>query len=114
MISVKRDDPDAKFEFMVPRRKPIRLENIPTDVCEGYTNEWRVSAALWDLYDTHNEGTDHVSLDFKTIWDALARHDGTKMNDVRDAFGRVASTQPVNYRPELASAFAQAGVLVSR
>jgi hypothetical protein len=114
VISLKRDDEDAKFEYMVPRRKPIRIENVPTDVCEGPSNEWRACAAMWDLYDTHNEGTDHVSLDFKTIWDALARHDGTKMNDIRDAFNRVATTQPATYRPELASAFAQAGILVSR
>jgi hypothetical protein len=114
VISLRRDDEDAKFEYMVPRRKPIRLENVPTDVCEGYTNEWRVSAALWDLYDTHNEGTDHVSLDFKTIWDALARHDGTKMNDVRDAYMRIVASQPAGDRPQLSLAFAQAGIFITR
>ncbi|MDB5097340.1 MAG: putative exported protein [Cyanobacteria bacterium RYN_339] len=114
VISLPRDDQDAKFEFMVPRRKPIRLENVPTDVCEGYTNEWRVCAAMWDVYDTHSDGSDHVAVDFKTIWDALAKHDGTKMNDVRDAFARVAGTQPAAGRPDLAAAFGQAGVSVTR
>jgi hypothetical protein len=114
VISVARDDADAKFEFMVPRRKPIRLENIPTDVCEGYTNEWRVSAALWDLYDTHEDGSDRVAVDFKTIWGALVKtHNSGRMNDVRDAFQRISAAVPADQRQSLAAAFAQAGVPVT-
>lgn len=65
-IFLERDDPDARFEFLVPRRAPIRLENVPADVCEGPTNEWRVAAAFWDMYDTHADGGDAMALD----WDA--------------------------------------------
>lgn len=114
VISVERHDPDAKFEYMVPRRKPIRLENVPADVCEGYTNEWRVSAALWDLYDTHDDGTDRVAVEFKTIWGALVKTSGgARMTDVRDAFKRIAAVTPASERQGLADAFAQAGVPIA-
>lgn len=109
VISLKRDDEDAKFEYMVPRRKPIRIENVPADVCEGPSNEWRACAALWDLYDTHNEGTDHVSLDFKTIWDALARHDGTKMNERRGGRLRPHRRHPAGELPAGAGQRLRAG-----
>jgi hypothetical protein len=61
-------DPDARFEFLVPRRAPIRLENVPEDVCRGETNEWRVAAGLWDLHDVHDDGGDAVSLGFAPLW----------------------------------------------
>ncbi|MFP5501741.1 MAG: hypothetical protein ACLGIN_04575, partial [Candidatus Sericytochromatia bacterium] len=111
VISIRRDDPDAKFEYMVPRRKPIRIENVPDDVCEGYTNEWRVSSALWDLYDTNEDGTDRVALSFKTIWGALVKTNGTpRMSDVRDGYRLIAGAVPAGDRPALAAAFAQSGV----
>lgn len=114
VISIERNDPDAKFEFMVPRRRPIRMENVPADVCEGHTNEWRVGAALWDVYDTHDDGTDRVAVEFKTIWGALVKtNGGARMTDVRDAFKRMAAVTPANERQGLADAFAQAGVPVS-
>lgn len=114
VISIRRDDPDAKFEFMVPRRKPIRIENVPADVCEGHTNEWRVSAALWDVYDTHDDGTDRTATEFKTIWGALVRTGGGgRMNDVRDAFKRIANAVPASQRNALSEAFAQSGVPVT-
>lgn len=115
VISIRRDDPDAKFEYMVPRRKPIRMENVPADVCEGYTNEWRVGAALWDLYDTHADGTDRVALPFKTIWGALVKTNAQgRMRDVRDAYRLIAEAAPASERPALAAAFAQAGVPVDQ
>lgn len=114
VISIERDDADAKFEYMVPRRRPIRMENVPADVCEGHTNEWRVGAALWDVYDTHDDGTDRVAVEFKTIWGALVKSNGgARMNDVRDAFKRVVAVTPANERQALADAFSQAGVPVS-
>lgn len=70
-VHLRADDPDAKFEFLVPRRAPIRLENVPDDVCAGQTNEWRVAAGLWDLYDTHPDGGDDITLDFNRLWKAL-------------------------------------------
>lgn len=110
---LRRDDPDARFEFMVPRRAPIRIENVPSDVCEGYTNEWRAAAALWDLYDTHDDGTDRVALTFKEIWGALVKtQGGPRMNDVRDAFRRIADRAPASERQALADAFAQSGIPV--
>lgn len=114
VISARRDDPDAKFEFMVPRRKPIRFENVPADVCEGHTNEWRVGAAVWDLYDTHADGTDNAALEFKTIWGALVKtNGGPRMGNALDAFERIAAKQPAAARATLAAAFAQSGVPVA-
>lgn len=67
-VRLSPDDPDAKFEFLVPRRAPIRLENVPADVCRGPNNEWRVAAGLWDLYDRNPDAGDAVTLPFKTLW----------------------------------------------
>ncbi|OFZ52775.1 MAG: hypothetical protein A2428_04940 [Bdellovibrionales bacterium RIFOXYC1_FULL_54_43] len=63
-------DPDAKFEFMVPRRAPIRFENIPEDVCKGPNNEWRVLGFFWDLTDLHDDG-EQSEEDFVKVWRAL-------------------------------------------
>jgi hypothetical protein len=71
-IHLGRDEEDAKFEFLVPRRAPIRIENVPEDVCQGYTNEWRVAAFFWDLFDTHVDGDDQLELDWgKAGWDVM-------------------------------------------
>ena len=67
-VRLSPDDADAKFEFLVPRRAPIRLENVPADVCRGPNNEWRVAAGLWDLTDRHQDAGDTISLPFKTLW----------------------------------------------
>lgn len=67
-LKVDRNDPDAKFEFMVPRRAPLRFETIPENVCEGPKNEWRVTGFLWDLIDTNND-QEQMNETFKTIWD---------------------------------------------
>ncbi len=77
-VSLERDDADAKFEYMVPRRAPLRFENMPGDVCGGPTNEWWTTATLWDLYDSHNEQDDQVTLGFDQIWGALAKSNGKK------------------------------------
>lgn len=68
-VALSADDPDARFEFLVPRRAPIRLENVPGDVCRGIANEWRVAAGLWDLTDRHADGEDSV-LPFRALWQA--------------------------------------------
>lgn len=70
-VALDRADQDAKFEFLVPRRAPIRLENVPEDVCRGQSNEWRVAAGLWDLYDDHVDGSDAAALDFGRLWRPL-------------------------------------------
>jgi hypothetical protein len=69
-LSVDLSDPDAKFEFMVPRRAPIRFETIPADVCKGEKNEWRVTGFFWDLMDWHEDG-EKSQYGFGRIWSAL-------------------------------------------
>jgi hypothetical protein len=64
-------DPDPHFEFMVPRRAPIRIENIPEDVCRGQTSEWRVSGFFWDLIDL-NLDREAAEFAFTHVWKALA------------------------------------------
>ncbi len=89
-ISIGRDDTDAKFQYMVPRRAPLRFENMPDDVCGGPTNEWWTTAALWDLYDLNNEKDDQVSLEFKQIWRALAKDNGKKaVGSMVDAYALI-------------------------
>lgn len=73
-VRLSRDDADAKFEFLVPRRAPIRIENVPEDVCRGQASEWRVASGLWDLIDTHGDGGDRFSLPFSRLWKSLEGH----------------------------------------
>jgi len=68
--AINLDHPDAAFEYLVPRRAPIQIENVPADVCKGPTNEWRVTAFLWDLIDTHDDG-ESFDTGFETLWNAL-------------------------------------------
>jgi hypothetical protein len=80
-VQVDLADPDARFEFMVPRRAPIRIENVPTDVCDGQTNEWRVSSFFWDLIDL-NDDHENSSEAFAKIWNALLN---SNSNNAREA-----------------------------
>lgn len=66
-LNLRLNDQDARFEFLVPRRAPIRLENIPSDVCAGQRNEWRVAGFFWDLIDKSRDN-EHIEMDFKTVW----------------------------------------------
>lgn len=101
-ISLKRDDADAKFEFMVPRRAPLRFENMPPDVCAGPTNEWWTTAMLWDLYDTHNEQDDQVSLEFNQIWGALAKNNGKPaVGSMIDAYALIKERVDAKQHPAL-------------
>lgn len=86
-VRLSPDDADAKFEFMVPRRAPIRVENVPADVCQGPASEWRVFAGLWDLYDRHDDGLDHLSLGFAPIWKGVT---GGTTSSVLDAWSLIA------------------------
>lgn len=88
-VALDRDDRDAKFEFLVPRRAPIRLENVPEDVCRGQSNEWRVAAGLWDLYDSHSDGQDQVALDFEKLWKPLRAR---RMDSLASAWELIAPT----------------------
>jgi hypothetical protein len=87
-VHLSPDDADAKFEFMVPRRAPIRVENVPADVCKGSASEWRVFAGLWDLYDRHEDGLDKVALGFGPIWKGVTS--GTT-SSVVDAYNLIAA-----------------------
>lgn len=101
-ISLRRDDSDAKFEYMVPRRAPLRFENMPPDVCPGPTNEWWTTATLWDLYDSHNEGDDQVTLDFATIWKALAKGNGKPaVGSMVDAYALIKERTDAAQHPAL-------------
>lgn len=64
-------DTDAKFQYLVPRRAPIQIENVPSDVCSGTTNEWRVSSFFWDLVDS-NVDNETANETFARVWLALA------------------------------------------
>ncbi|MBI4422887.1 MAG: hypothetical protein HY554_04135, partial [Elusimicrobia bacterium] len=86
-VHLEPSDPDARFEFLVPRRAPIRLENVPEDVCRGQANEWRVAAALWDLYDSHPDGADASSLPLGRLWTAW---EGQRMGSLADYLKRLA------------------------
>jgi len=86
-VRLSPDDPDAKFEFLVPRRAPIRLENVPADVCRGPNNEWHVAAGLWDLHDRHADAGDAISLPFKILWAGIT---GGVTRSVGDAWALTA------------------------
>lgn len=86
-VNLSPDDADAKFEFMVPRRAPIRIENVPADVCPGPSSEWRVFAGLWDLYDRHDDGLDRAALGFAPIWKGVT---GGTTSSVLDAWGLIS------------------------
>lgn len=90
-VWLDRADPDAKFEHLVPRRAPVRLENVPEDVCRGQANEWRVAAGFWDLYDTHADHDDNVAFAFKRLWQPLR---GRRMDSAASAWELIAA--PLN------------------
>lgn len=69
-IHLDLKDNDAKFEFLVPRRAPIRIEHVPSDVCGKATNEWRVTSFLWDLVDVNQDGEISQAAT-KKLWDDL-------------------------------------------
>ena len=82
-LNLGLSDPDAKFEYMVPRRAPIRFENIPQDVCGKSTNEWRVIGFFWDLVDTHYDGED-LAESFPRLWKDLAGARASSARKARD------------------------------
>lgn len=103
-VALRADDPDAKFEYLVPRRAPIRLENVPDDVCQGDTSEWRVAAAMWDLYDLHVDGADSAALGFRRLWGALLN---ASMRGFSGAFWAIAAGLDAGERSLALRALAQ-------
>lgn len=110
-VHLSPDDADAKFEFMVPRRAPIRVENVPADVCPGPASEWRVFAGLWDLYDRHDDGLDRLALGFAPIWKGVTS--GTT-SSVLDAYSLIAAGLPAGPRRAADDAMIQNTLLPAR
>ncbi len=81
-VTLDLADADAHFEFMVPRRAPIRIENVPLDVCRGERNEWRVSSFFWDLVDLHADGETSTE-SFARIWNTLLNKNVSKTSAAR-------------------------------
>jgi len=86
-VSIPLDESEAKFEFMVPRRAPLHIENVPGDVCASYLNEWRVTSFLWDLVDLHDDG-EQSAAGFKLAWDALFGTTTQSLPEARELFER--------------------------
>lgn len=107
-VHLAKDDPDAHFDkYLVPRRAPIRVENVPEDVCKGARNEWRVASAFWEIYDTHADGTDRMSLGLKEIFGILGRRDLPTATSALDAYKSLQKSLPAEQQEALKQAFAQ-------
>lgn len=91
-VNVPLNDADAKFEYMVPRRAPLRFETIPADVCAGQTNEWRVNGFFWDLIDLHQD-QEQAESTFGALWNALS---GSRVRDTRQAVDRLLQSRVVD------------------
>lgn len=107
-VHLPKNDPDARFDqYLVPRRAPIRIENVPDDVCPGSTNEWRVSSVFWDLYDSHDDGQDQSNLGLKTIFEALGRSSRPTAESALDAYPLLKEVVPVAQHAQLEAIFKQ-------
>lgn len=107
-MHLAKDDPDAHFDqYLVPRRAPIRIENVPEDVCPGQRNEWRVASAFWEIYDSHEDGADHLALGLKTIFAALGQTNQPQVNTAIEAYHLLQQALPADQQPALKAAFAQ-------
>mgnify|MGYP003639231600 FL=1 len=84
-LKIDRADADAKFEYMVPRRAPLRIEHVPADVCQGPRNEWRVTAFLWDLLDL-NRDDEEVEQSFALLWEASANKRSRNIEQMKQHF----------------------------
>lgn len=86
-IYIDLRDSDAKFEYLVPRRAPIRFETVPGDVCGKPTNEWRVTSFFWDLIDSNQDG-EVSQIAAKKLWDDLLN---ARVGSVKAAADRLIS-----------------------
>jgi len=66
-LSIDLKDANAQFPYMVKRRAPLNIESVPTDVCKGPKNEWRVTAFLWDIIDLAYD-EENAQESFAKIW----------------------------------------------
>ncbi len=96
-VHLQKNDPDARFDqYLVPRRAPIRIENVPEDVCAGAGNEWRVASVFWDVYDYHVDGGEKLGVGLKTIFAALGRQDRPTARGIGDAYARLKEALPAS------------------
>ncbi|MFN7685454.1 MAG: hypothetical protein ACK5QT_08600 [Oligoflexia bacterium] len=91
-IGVSLSDPDAKFEYLVPRRAPIRFESIPEDVCYGQSNEWRVTGFLWDLVDLSRD-PEAIESPFSVFWQALVGRSAASAQEASEILIRSGAVQ---------------------
>jgi hypothetical protein len=63
----------------------VNIENVPANFAAGDTNEMRVAAALWDLYDRNADGPDNMSVKFADIFQILQRSNGRAINTFEEA-----------------------------
>jgi hypothetical protein len=110
-VHLKKDDADAHFQYMVPRRAPIGVENVPSDVCQGEASEWRVFAGLWDLIDTHDDGLDHFSMPFNALWKSLR---GQSMGSMTEAWALIKTQIPADQQRAAEDALIQNTLLPAR
>ncbi len=61
----------------------ISIEDIPGRIPTGDRNEMRVAAALWDLYDVAQDGSDNIGIHFADIWEVLAESRGRPVSGFR-------------------------------
>lgn len=96
-IKLNINDADAKFEYLVPRRAPIQIENVPNDVCRGIGNEWRVASYLWDIIDTHKDiqGEDSQIVAAK-IWDEFQDKEYKNIEEFKKQFEKNGGDKSVN------------------
>ncbi len=51
-VQLKRNNTAPSIPNLTPN-----LESLSSSICAGQTNEMRVAATMWDMYDTINDGT---------------------------------------------------------
>lgn len=86
-LSISLDDINAKFEYMVPRRAPIEIEYIPSDVCKGPRNEWRVTGFLWDIIDGGYDN-ENSKMAFSTFFKMTQNKDYRTINELANDLRR--------------------------
>lgn len=107
-VFLQKSDPDAHFDkYLVPRRAPIRIENVPDDVCPGSTNEWRVSSVFWDVYDSNPDKGEQMSVGLRTIFEALGRRERPAASSALDAYGLLKEVLPAESHAQLSQVFKQ-------
>lgn len=95
MLDINHNDP--KFEYLVPRRAPIQIENVPQDVCRGVNNEWRVASYLWDVVDAHKDiHGEELQISSERLWDQFKDKKFRSIVDFKDDFEKNNPNKSIN------------------